>query len=202
MKRTRSLTIGVLLAAALLLGLSACGTQGADGKAYLALDWTYTPLTVYFPMLPLVISGGAYYEHPAGTYYGEYTAWNWDFYSFWYTLEINEGSYGLGLWPGEDGADRFYAMFLNSWGPELYYFDDPDAGSKGTEAPGASPAERELALAGGSEPGRETSLRSGKLELDPGRYDLDNPEVFRWVDSTPGWSLTVEGQRYRLRERP
>jgi len=199
MKRTRLLAATILLAAS-LLGLSACGTRGVDGKAYLALDWTYTPVSVYFPMLPLVITAGTYYEHPAGTYYGEYTAWNWDFYSFWYTLEINEGSYGAGLWPGEDGADRFYAMFLSSWGPELYYFDDSDLALKGIEAGDPSIAERELALAGGSQPERDPSVRSGKRELDPGSYDLDHPEEFRWVSRGPGWSLTVEGHRYRLLE--
>jgi hypothetical protein len=201
-KRTLVLLAGVALAAVLLLGLSACGVKGADGKAYLALDWTYTPQTVYFPMLPQYITAGTFYEHPAGTYYGEYTAWNWDFYSFWYTLEINEGSYGVGGWPGEDGADRLYTLFLSSWGPELYYFDDPNMSVRGGELPeplAADPAaaERQLALALGGEPGRDASVPSQKIELDPERYDLANPEEFRQVASGPGWTLTVEGQRYR-----
>ncbi|MBN1837644.1 MAG: hypothetical protein JW820_17440 [Spirochaetales bacterium] len=197
MKKTRALLAGILLGVAALLALSACGMRGADGKAYLALDWPYTPQSAYFPMLPPVISAGIYYEHPAGTYYGEYTAWNWDFYSFWYTIEIDEGSYGVGAWPGEDGADRYYQMYLNSWGPELYYFEDKSLAARDLGSPADPAMQRELALAAGSEPGREPEVSSRKLELDPDRYDLDNPEPFRRVESGPGWSLTVEGQRYR-----
>ncbi|MBN1835140.1 MAG: hypothetical protein JW820_04765 [Spirochaetales bacterium] len=200
MKRTRALVAGIFLSAAMLLMLSACGMRGADGKAFLALNWAGTPETVYFPMLPPFITAGTYYEHPEGTYYGEYTAWNWDFYSFWYTIEIDEGSYGVGVWPGEDGADRFYLMYLNSWGPELYYSEARDLAAKDLEAAADAVAERELALAAGTEPGREPEVASRRLELDPGRYDVDNPEQFRRVESGPGWSLTVEGLRYRLVE--
>jgi hypothetical protein len=210
MKRIRALLVVMLLAGALLLGLSACGIRGEDGKAYLALDWTYTPQTVYFPMLPPVISAGTYYEHPAGTYYGEDTAWNWDFYSFYYTLEINEGTYGTGMWPGEDGADRFYSMFLSSWGPELYYFEDRSRSSNEAEsslAEAAAKAEtaakessRSSGYTGGA-PSRERTITGEKRSLDPERYDLDNPEEFVLEKSGPGWRLTVEGLHYPALER-
>ena len=57
-----------------------------------------------------------------------------------------------------------------------------------------------LALAGGIPPGRDPTVRSAKRELDPGSCDLDHPEEFRWAGRGPGWSLTVEGRRYRLLE--
>ena len=196
MNRTRALVVGILAAGALLLGLSACGIRGEDGRAYLALDWTYTPKTMYFPTLPEVISAGAFYQHPPGTYYGEYTAWNWDFYSFYYTIEINAGTYGTGTWPGEDGPDRFYSMFLSSWGPELHYFEASGLALTGPEAPTAAASEKELALSSGSEPSRERTIVVEKRSLDAERYDLDNPEEFRYQESGPGWRLTVEGQRF------
>jgi hypothetical protein len=204
MKRIRALFVVMLLAGALLLGLSACGIRGEDGKAYLALDWTYTPQTVYFPMLPRVVSAGTYYEHPAGTYYGEYTAWNWDFYSFYYTLEINEGTYGTAGWPGEDGADRLYSMFLSSWGPELYYFEDRGRSSNESDSSLAEAAAKELSRSPeytGGTPSRERTMPSEKRSLDPERYDLDNPEEFVLEKSGPGWRLTVEGLHYPALER-
>jgi hypothetical protein len=196
MHRTRALVVGLLLAGTLLLGLTACGTRGDDGTAYLALDWTYTPQTVYFPTLPGVVSAGAFHQHPPGTYYGEYTAWNWDFYSFYYTIEINEGTYGDGMWPGEDGADRFYSMFLSSWGPQLYYFEDSDLALTGAEAPTAAASQKEQALTLDREPSRDRTIVEEKRTLDPERYDLENPEEFRYQESGPGWRLTVEGQRF------
>ena len=199
-KRLGALAGGFVLFASLLLGLSACGSRGSDGRAYLALDWTYTPKSVYFPMLPPVISAGTYYQHPAGTYYGEYTAWNWDFYSFWYTLTINEGTYGYGSWPGEDGADRFYLIYLTGGGPELYCYELSYRALEGLEAPGPGVPEGESSPPPGSEADRQPTLRSDPRSPEPGRYDLDNPEEFRREYSGPGWSLILEGKRYPPRE--
>jgi hypothetical protein len=196
MKKTRVLLAGILLGGVLLLGLTACGPKGEDGEAYLALDWTYAPISVYFPTLPTVIGAGTYYRHPPGTYYGEYTAWSGDFYSFWYTIEINEGSYGVGGWPGEDGADRFYSMILRSWGPELYYEDVAQRSLSDGRAPVEDPVEEALALGNESRPGDARTLTAEKRVLDPDRDQLGAPEQFHREKSGPGWSFTVEGQHY------
>ena len=39
------------------------------------------------------------------------------------TANERTGQEGFLFLPGEDGADRFYTMYLYSWGPGLYYFD-------------------------------------------------------------------------------
>jgi hypothetical protein len=196
MKKMRAWLAGILLGGALLVGLSSCGAKGEDGEAYLGLDWTYTPLTVDFPMLPTVVGAGTYYPHPPGTYYGEYTAWSGDFYSFWYTIEINEGSYGVGGWPGEDGADRFYSIILRSWGPELYYVDVEQRSLSSAAATASDPSEEDLVLRLEAVPDDSRSVTAQKRDLDLDGDKLGTPEEFGWEQSGPGWTFSVEGQHY------
>jgi len=199
----------------LVLALSGCGKAGEDGTSYLALDWVYAPLAIYFPALPAVISAGTFYEHAAGSYPGEYIAWDGSYYSFTYRIEVNEGEAGGLLSPGEDGADRYYLMYLYSWGPEFYYYDDLSLARIDPAAEGISPLNREAELAaaaglglgeeGGAEP-ESAGARPNRAPLDsllePSLYDLDHPQPYVYELVGPGYRLRIEGLHYRPRERP
>jgi hypothetical protein len=200
MKRARLLGVALLLAAAAAaLVLSGCGPKGRDGRAYLSLDWTYAPQDLYFPLLPPVISAGTYYPHPAGTYEGAYTAWDWTYYHFWYTIEINEGDYGFAGLPGDDGADRFYRIYLYASGPRVVYFDGPDMALAPSAAAGPALQEEARAKELGLQPPQRDSLENLEQEraLDPTVLDLENPESYHYESSGPGWKVTIEGERYR-----
>ena len=115
--KLRKLRVPALAALALaLLLLVGCGPQGEDGTSYLALDWTFQPLTIDFPQLPAVVVPDTYYWHPEGLYYGEYVAWDGSWWVFDYRIEVDPGDWGIGGFPGADGADRFYTMYLYSRG--------------------------------------------------------------------------------------
>jgi len=195
----RKLRVPALAALALaLLLLVGCGPQGDDGTSYLALDWTYTPITIDFPQLPVVVAPGTYYWHPEGLYYGEYVAWEGTWWRFNYEIEVDEGAWGIGGITGADGADRFYTMYLYSWGPELSYVEL--SGSLGLVQPppeGESPAAREQAKAAALDlrPASARSLATGSV--DASRYDLDHPQPYRYERTGPGYRFLIEGQGYR-----
>jgi hypothetical protein len=184
-----------LLAFVSLLG---CGVQGEDGTSYLALDWLYAPRQLYFPAVPSFGLVGVHYQHPEGTYYGEYVAWDGSYHSFYYTIEVNEGEYGLMLLPGSDGMDRYYTMYLYSWGPELYYVDDEQSKSFTPEPTGTESGSLERTKADqlGLEPTRSAEVRNRQMILDASGYDLDDPQEYLFESQGPGYSLRIEGYRY------
>ena len=184
------------LALALLL-LVGCGPQGEDGTSYLALDWTYTPLTIDFQQLPAVVVPGTYYWHPEGLYHGEYIAWEGSLWVFNYRIEVDEGDWGIGGFTGAEGADRFYTMYLYSWGPELSYVELSSSLSLVQPHPDSEdPAAREQARAAalGVQPSSARSPAAGAI--DAARFDLDHPEPYRFERTGPGYRLLIEGQRY------
>ena len=141
---------------------------------------------------------GTYYWHPEGVHHGEYIAWDGSGHIFNYEIQVDEGDWGIGGYPGADGADRFYTMYLYSWGPELSYVELSKSLSLVQPAPdGEAPAAREQAKAAslGLQPSSGGRLASGAI--DPARYDLDHPEPYRFEQSGPGYRLLIEGQRYR-----
>ena len=174
MRRSSALLPVLLLGLIVLAFSTGCGLQGEDGTSYLALDWVYAPQQLYFPAMPSLGLAGVHYQHPEGTYYGEYIAWDGSYYSFYYMIEVNEGEYGAALLPGADGMDRYYTMYLYSWGPQLYYVDDLDSKSLILESRGAPAAsvllEQQKADRSNLEPsgGREfrsTPIRAGRVRL-------------------------------------
>jgi hypothetical protein len=186
----------VVLALALLL-LVGCGPQGEDGTSYLALDWTYAPLTVDFPMLPEVVLPDTYYWHPEGLYHGEYVAWEGSWWVFSYRIEVDEGDWGIGGLPGPDGADRFYTMYLSSWGPELSYVELSQSLSLVQPHPaGEAAASREQARAAALSLQPSAARRVSSGAVDATRFDLDHPEPYHFERTGPGYRLLIEGQRY------
>jgi hypothetical protein len=198
MKRISGFVPVVLLSLVVVLS-AGCGLQGGDGTSYLALDWVYAPQRLYFPELPSLVLADVHYQHSAGTYYGEYIAWDGSYYSFYYTIEINEGEYGSGMLPGEDGMDRYYTMYLYSWGPELYYFDDLDSKSL-TSAEWGSPQgpaleERLYAEQSGLEPAGRGEVENGRIELEDYDLDVDSPQSYLFESRGSGYTLRIEGTR-------
>jgi hypothetical protein len=140
---------------------------------------------------------GTYYWHPEGLFYGEYVAWDGSWWVFDYRIETDEGDWGIGGFPGADGADRFYTMYLYSWGPELSYVELSQSLSLVQPNPaGESPAAREQARAAalGVQPPSAGSVASGPV--DAARFDLDHPEPYRFERTGPGYRLLIEGRRF------
>jgi hypothetical protein len=184
------------LALALLL-VAGCGPQGEDGTSYLALDWTYAPLTIDFPQLPGTVVPGTYYWHPEGLYHGEYVAWEGSWWVFTYRIEVNEGDWGIAGLPGADGADRFYTMYLYSWGPELSYVELSQSLSLVQPNPsGENPAAREQARAAALSLQPSSTRRASSGTVDASRFDLEHPEPYRFERTGPGYRLLIEGRRY------
>lgn len=182
------------------LSLLGCGLKGEDGTSYLALDWVYAPRQLYFPAMPSFGQLGIYYQHPEGTYYGEYVAWDGSYYSFYYTIAVNEGDYGVMLLPGSNGMDRYYTMYLYSWGPELSYIDDEQSKSFTHEPTGTKNDSLERTQADRLSfeplPSRSAEVFNKEVTLDGSDYELDNPQEYFFESQGPGYSLRIEGHRY------
>jgi hypothetical protein len=202
MKRLNALLLVVLLGLMVFAFFTGCLIQGEDGTSYLALDWVYAPQQLYFPAMPSLGLAGVYYQHPEGTYFGEYVAWDGSYYNFYYTVEVNEGEYGMGWYPG-DGMDRYYTMYLYSWGPELYYVDDLDSKSLTLGSSGARSAsvlqEQRAADQAGLEPSSGSELSNLPIELGESDYDLNMPEEYLFESEGPGFQLRIQG--YRLQPK-
>jgi hypothetical protein len=168
--KNRSGLLLTLLAAALALALAGCGFTGTS---YLALtDDSGIADNIIFPALPVGAFLDTYYEHPDGTYPGEYT-WGIEFHEFYYTIEEERG-----FFPGTQGSDRYYLMYLESTGPELYYASFP------------------LSMAGkGAKQAPSRSLNNSPV--DRSLFDLDHPEPYSWERTENGVTFKVTGNRYR-----
>ena len=108
------------------------------------------------------------------------------------------------LLPGPDGMDRYYTMYLYSWGPELYYVDDEQSKSFTTEPTGIENGSLERARADqlGLEPSpsRSAEVSNQQTTLDESDYDLDDPQEYLFQSQGPGYSLRIEGHRYPSKE--
>jgi hypothetical protein len=113
-----------------LILLTDCGKDGADGRAYIALDWDWyvdwyedsnsdTPSSFY---------ANSDYETSAGSYNYEYGCSDVDYYGNWYywgwegtyTISINPGEKGGLISSGSDGADNYFQFNLWGSGPDFY----------------------------------------------------------------------------------
>lgn len=118
--RHRVVPIIVLLALVVPALLSSCGAALFPGRSYVAIDWVAAPEAMHFPEFPQIITAGEYVQHQAGSYYGEYVAWDGSYWTVTYTVEVDEGSPGLLLMPGLDGRDAYWTLWLYSFGPSYY----------------------------------------------------------------------------------
>ncbi len=91
MKKT-VLLLFVLCSLSLLIGCGSDGEDGADGKAFISINWLYDPL--YYaddnPGVPTVGTNGTYYQSSPGTYYFSYEAWDASIWSGLLSLQLNQ----------------------------------------------------------------------------------------------------------------
>lgn len=106
---------------AFCLFLSGC-RDGEDGHAYLTLDWDWyvDAYTDDNPGLPPTIDRRATYRVQPGTYYFSFDCsdglGNYWGYNGAYTITINKGSKGGLFSAGDDGADRYFTLWLSGDG--------------------------------------------------------------------------------------
>jgi hypothetical protein len=105
----------------------ACGKDGEDGDAFIAITWVYGPFDYWTddPAIPSIFYNNKYYQCYPGNY--NYTYWAWDD-SIWsgsYRIYINEGEEAKGFKDGEDGADIYFLLQAYSIGPLFTIWDYP-----------------------------------------------------------------------------
>jgi len=195
-KHLLAVTFAALLA---VFALSGCGPKGEDGDAYMALDWVYAPRYIDFAMLPDVVIAENYYGHPQGVYYAAYVAWDGTFWDFEYTIEVDEGYWGFMDIPGVDGADRYYTLYLYSWGPEMYLLELGKYVAGASRAAAGEPAaEEETARRAelGIEAREARRLRAAEAPPDLSGYDLDAVEPYSFESRGEGWRVSIRGMGY------
>lgn len=124
-KRTRTGSrarggLAVAITIALLVALGGCGVPGDDGRTYLAIDWSSAPEALSFPGFPQTIYAGEYVEHEAGSYEGEYVAWDGTYWEADYWIEVDPGGEAPLFGTGDHGDDYYLSLWLWSFGPEIY----------------------------------------------------------------------------------
>lgn len=125
LKRTRTGSrarggLAVPITIALLVALAGCGVPGDDGHTYLAIDWSSAPEALFFPAFPQTIYAGEYVEHEAGSYEGEYVAWDGTYWEADYWIEVDPGGEAPLFGTGDHGDDYYLSLWLWSFGPEIY----------------------------------------------------------------------------------
>jgi major membrane immunogen (membrane-anchored lipoprotein) len=172
----------LLLAASLGIMITGCGKDGADGLAFLAIDWVFTPQSYWDNNagIPSPFTQGTYYQVSPGTYNFEYTAWDYTYYSGTYTLTINKGKKGSFLQDGKDGEDKYYTLWLYSDGPEL------------ATAKAAAGEEEQKGRAEGLTPSK--AVRMEKSAVSDGEYETEGP-VYRIEQHKGNTTLVIEYQK-------
>lgn len=105
--------------------LTGCGKDGDYGQSFIAIDWVYSPQSYWDnnSAVPYVFYAGQYYNSQPGTYDFQYTAWDGSSYSGLYTITVDEGEDApllLLFVDGEDGVDKYFTLWLFSFGPSFY----------------------------------------------------------------------------------
>ncbi len=107
----------------IVLLLSGCGDDGADGSVSIQLNHVDQPLSYWDnnPGIPNSFYYKTFYRCSPGTYNFEYTDWDEGEWSGTYTLTVNKGKKHSGFSDGDDGKDKFYTLNLFSIGPSISY---------------------------------------------------------------------------------
>lgn len=111
---------------ACLFLLIGCGQNGEDGDAYISFTWNTTPEWYYDdnPSVPSTIHKNRDYNTEAGKYEFSYKIYDSHANGYWtysgnYKITINQGKKGSFLVDGDDGADKYFALYLGVNGPEI-----------------------------------------------------------------------------------
>jgi hypothetical protein len=128
------LILALIIAAT--IGLTSCGSRGADGDLYFGLDW-YSGYAIYADLtgtdLPSTVTRTYYYLHGEGTWDFTYYLYDGYYYSSTYlvsyTLTADPGEPGqLFFKDGAPGTDHYYSIYCGWYGATLY--DDGTASVK------------------------------------------------------------------------
>ncbi|TVQ18573.1 MAG: hypothetical protein EA382_17595, partial [Spirochaetaceae bacterium] len=120
LKSTGLRLVSVLAVVVVLAAVTTgCGRPGDDGSTYLAIDWVYAPQALLFPAFPQTIYAGRYVEHQAGTYTGEYIAWDGSYWNADYWIAIDPGGEAPLFGTGDHGDDYYLSLWLYSSGPSI-----------------------------------------------------------------------------------
>lgn len=114
--RRGALILGLIILAV----LAGCGAPGDPGVTYLAIDWSSSPQALYFPAFPDTIVAGQYVQHSAGTYEGEYVAWDGSYWQADYWIEVEEGGPAPLIGTGDHGDEYYLSLWLYSFGPSIF----------------------------------------------------------------------------------
>ena len=197
MKHRKGILAAALAALLAVFALSGCGPKGEDGDTYMALDWVYAPRYIDFPMLPHLVIAENYYNHPEGVHYAAYVAWDGTFWDFEYAIEVDEGYWGFMDIPGADGADRFYTLYLYSWGPEMYLLELGKAADAGVRAAAAAASEEAAKAAElGMQGSQERRLQAAEARPDLSGYDLEEGDAYGFESRGDGWRISIRGRGY------
>ncbi len=125
----------LLFAGLILLFLSSCekeywGYDGFDGSAYLALSWSEAEPDYIEPgtyAIPNLFYWDEYYRINPGIYTMYYDGEFWDGYGWleyaWevdYEIWVNYGEEGSVFYDGRDGADNYFVVECNPYGPYVF----------------------------------------------------------------------------------
>lgn len=132
---TRRNVLNILLLGVSLLFLSSCQKEywindGFDGRAFLALSWSDSEPEYIDPgtnAIPLYFYWDEYYQINPGVFTMYYDGIIWDNYGWYeyawevdYEIWINYGELGTFLYDGRDGADSYFVVECNPYGPYVY----------------------------------------------------------------------------------
>jgi hypothetical protein len=117
MRLRLALAMAVIVLPAVTTG---CGRPGDDGRTFLAIDWVYAPQALFFPAFPQTIYAGRYVDHAAGTYSGEYIAWNGWYWNADYWIDIDRGGEAPLFGTGDHGDNYYLSLWLYASGPWIY----------------------------------------------------------------------------------
>lgn len=135
LKGINKIIVKLLFAGALLIFLSSCekdywGYDGFDGRAYLALSWSDTEPDYIEPgthAIPNRFYWDEFYRISPGIYTMYYDGEFWDGYGWleyaWevdFEIWINYGEEGSLFYDGQDGADNYFVVECNPYGPFVF----------------------------------------------------------------------------------
>ena len=187
------------LALALVIVLAAvttgCGRPGDDGSTYLAIDWVYAPQALSFPAFPQTIYAGRYVEHAAGTYSGEYIAWDGSYWNADYWIEIDPGAEAPLFGTGDHGDNYYLSLWLYSSGPSI------STDSIEVRSVAASDAEAQAAAPPSAASSTTATLSNATLPdpaLVAGRERTAGtvPVVIRTTHTQGRYRVTIEARGY------